>query len=156
MNIKDLLTACKTYWLQLVAIVSIVSSVFGWGISSERLRVAKEQVKKESQMNKDTAMYYYSLTVAVVKQVMSLDKGRNDTTTLIYNEIKSTNNTVSLLANGLKEFTDSYRQSLALNPHISKADFVLLTQSIDNLVSEVKASLRSNDVKVKTKIEKIP
>jgi hypothetical protein len=156
MNIKDLLSACKTYWLQLVAIATIASSVFGWGISSERLRIAKEQVKKESQMNKDTALYYYGLTVKGVKQIMSLEKGRNDTISLIYIELKNTNNTVSLLANSLKEFTDSYRQSLALNPHISKADFVILTQSIDNLVSEVKASLRTNDVKVKTKIEKIP
>jgi hypothetical protein len=127
----DFFKALRTYWLQLVTSLVFLGSVFGYGITYEQSRATKSQEKQELKSLKDSTVYYYRATRSEVSGIKTLTQGTFDTVRRLSTRLLYYTSKVDLL-------TSSYKESLIINPYISKEQYRRLTNSIDNLTEELK------------------
>jgi hypothetical protein len=131
MNFQAFLSALKTYWLQAVTLVVLLGSIFGYGVTWEKGRSTRSQEKIELQSLKDSSLYYYRVTRTEVSNIKNITQGTFDTVQHVNKRLQYYNSKVDLL-------TFSYKQSLAMNPQITKEQYLNLTRGIDNLIEELK------------------
>lgn len=126
MNFQNFISALKTYWLQVTAIISILGSVYYSGISHEKVSSAEKQGKIEYKELKDSTVYYYKTLRNEYKVNKYLTQQTFDTVNRISRKLTYYALKVDIL-------TESYKQSLGYNKEIDKNEYIELTKKIDSM-----------------------
>ena len=123
MTLKQTIASLKTYWVIIAGVGSFVASVFLYGVNAGKWQIAQKE-------SRDSVIYYYKASREIMSEAVQYSKMNYDSTRYAIKLLKLYNAKVDLL-------TASYKQSLALNPHINKDQYLNLTEGMNGLNSRL-------------------